>query len=197
MNKYAAIENALTRPQQPAFYNLIYLLTYLLMSPNYIYIFYSFCQIKTINISLSLRFLNIVLEVFVPVIDLFWNDVDWNSLLPPCRYRQVLHAAMLKVLPTTWHGHRQHGFVIFISPDTHRCSTEGFSVHVAAALTLLTERIVFAQHQFVSLTVPLCVEEVARPCSAHHLHQDGPGGRQRQRTLQSLRPCLHGPFGFS
>lgn len=38
---------------------------------------------------------------------------------------------------------------------------------------LVHKWIMFAQHQFVCETVPLRVEEVACPCSAHHLNQDG------------------------
>lgn len=43
----------------------------------------------------------------------------------------------------------------------------------------------FAQHQFLSETVPLCVEEVACPCSAHHLHKDGPGEKEHYRDCVS------------
>lgn len=38
---------------------------------------------------------------------------------------------------------------------------------------LVHKWIMFAQNQLVSETIPLCVEEVACPRSAHHLHQDG------------------------
>lgn len=44
----------------------------------------------------------------------------------------------------------------------------------------LTKWIMFAQHQFISETVPLCVEEVACPCRAQHLHKDCPERGHKQ-----------------
>lgn len=52
------------------------------------------------------------------------------------------------------------------------------TLNLQSMKSYLTKGIMFAQHQFVSETVPLCVEEVACPCSTHHLHQDGPGGKE-------------------
>lgn len=64
-------------------------------------------------------------------------------------------------------------------------------VGVSSAGEYLTKRIMFAQHQFVYETVPLCVEEVACPCSAHHLHQDGPDGKQvRQKVNTTVTAFL-------
>lgn len=55
---------------------------------------------------------------------------------------------------------------------------------------LVHEWIVFAYDHFVFETVPLGVEEVAGARGAHHLHQDGPDGRQTpgRITVAAERP---------
>ena len=57
----------------------------------------------------------------------------------------------------------------------------------------LTDWIVFSQHHFFSETVSLCVEEVACPGSAHHLHQDGPDGGEASVIITMTAPQpVHG-----
>lgn len=52
------------------------------------------------------------------------------------------------------------------------------NVQILSRYSYLTNWIVFTQNQFLSKSVPFCVEKVSCSCSTHHLHQNSPERRK-------------------